>query len=207
MSKSKLLNMIRLQSTIANNARTMTDLGIVTGYDSQNYLVTVEIYPEDEASNTPALNTGWIPLFSPWIGNGWGLFLPPNIGDIIEVHYQSGSLQNAYAALRSYNYGALPMNVSSGEFWLVHQTGSIIKLTNDGKITINANVELDLIAPVVNITSPEVNLGNGTLSAVLNEAAAAAYNSHTHTGSFSGPTSTPTPQLTSADQTTNVMAS
>lgn len=203
---AKFLNMIRLQSSIVNNSRTSTSLGLVTGYDPTNYLVTVELYPEDSSSNTPSLQTGWIPLFTPWAGNGWGMFLPPNIGDIIEVHYQEGSLQNAYAALRSFNFTALPVAVNSGEFWLVHQSGSFIKLTNDGKVSISAAVEIDVTAPIVNIDSPEVNLGNGTLSALLTGAAATAFDTHTHTGSFAGNTSPPSTSM-ATDLTTNVKGS
>ena len=200
------INMIRTQSSIANNANTLTDLGVVSAYDSQNYLVRVQLYPEDDTNNTPALETGWIPLFTPWAGNGWGLFLPPNIGDVIEVHYQAGSLQNGYAALRSFSIGspANPQNVPSGEFWLVHASGSLIKLTNDGNMTINAQTQVDITAPVVNITSPEVNIGQaGSLLALLNSTAAEIYNTHTH-ASIGAP---PVPLMTSENETTNTTAS
>lgn len=218
----KFMNMLRLQASIVNNSKTMTSVGIVTGYDPTNYLVTVELYPQDNPSDSPALQTGWIPLFTPWAGSGWGMFLPPNIGDIIEVHYQDGSLQNAYAALRCFNFNELPDSVQSGEFWLIHQTGSFIKLTNDGNLTVSSGVnitieatanvnitgsaEVNITAPVVNVDSAEVNLGSGSLSALLTGAAAAAFDTHTHTGSFVGNTSTPSTSM-SSDLTTNTKAS
>lgn len=208
MSHEKFLNMIRMQAATVMSGLSMTDIGIVTGYDSTNYLVTVELYPSDSTSGAPALQTGWIPLFTPWVGNGWGLFAPPNIGDIIEVHYQAGSLQNGYAGLRSFNFGATPQNsVPSGEFWLVHSTGSTIRLTNDGKINITANVELDITAPIVNVSSPVVNLGNGAVQALLNAAAATVYNTHTHNVSGGGITLVPNQTMGSSDETTNVFGS
>ena len=43
-----------------------TRQGTVTAYDPDNYAVKVQLQPTGE-------ETGWIPLSSPWVGNGWGL--------------------------------------------------------------------------------------------------------------------------------------
>lgn len=210
----KFMNMMRIQASIVNNSRTLTSLGSVIAYDPVKYLVQVQLYPEDAASGAPALQTGWIPLFSQWVGNGFGLFMAPNIGDIIEVHYPEGSLQNGYAGLRTFNLMSLPSGanipsggIPSGEAWLIHTSGSIIKLTNDGKVGIISTVEIDVTAPIVNAISPEVNLGNGSLAFLLTAAAALIYNSHTHNISGGGITLVPNQLMTSADNTTNTQAS
>ena len=198
------MNMIRQQASIVNNSRSLSDIGIVTGYNPDNYSVSVELYPA--TADSPSLQTGFIPLLTPWAGNGWGLFLPPNIGDMIEVHYPTGSLQTPYAALRNFNFGSRPLSVQSGEFWLVHQTGSFIKLTNDGNLAISSGTVINVTAPIVNIDSAEVNLGSGTLGALLAATAALAFDTHTHKGSFSGTTSTPSTSM-ATDVTSNVFGS
>ena len=206
-----LMNMIRLQSSIANNARTLTDIGIVTGYNPASYLATVQIYPEDVASNTPSLQTGWIPIFTPVIG----MYAPPNIGDIVEVHYQAGSLQNAYCSLRTYNFSnPASQVVQSGEFCYFNENGSYIQFLNNGNVLINGLVEIDLTAPEIVITcptsvtinSPSINLGSGATSAILNAAAAAVFNTHTHVVP-DGVSNAPTQQMGAGDQTSNVFAS
>lgn len=215
----KFINFIKLQSQLANSSRSFSTLGLVTGYDPNNYLVTVELYAATDDS--PALQTGWIPLFSPWVGNGWGMFCPPNLGDIIEVHYQEGSSQNPFACMRTYSDVFRPLSVQSGEFWLVHQSGSYLKLTNDGKLLINGFLELDISAPVINITatttvnisapsvnidSPAVALGNlsDALTGLMNNVAINVYNGHTHNDPQGGVTGAPNQQLDSSALTSNI---
>jgi hypothetical protein len=216
----KFFNMIKMQAQMASSGRTFSALGIVTGYDPANYLVTVELYGATDDS--PALQTGSIPLFSPWPGNGWGMFCPPNLGDIIEVHFQEGSIQNAYACLRSFGNNNLPLSVPSGEFWLVHQTGSSVKLTNDGKVLINGNVEIDITAPIVNInvtslanitaqtvkiSSSSISMGDLTeaLTGLMNNIAIGVYNEHTH-NLLVDITDVPNQPLDGSALTTNVQA-
>jgi uncharacterized protein (DUF2345 family) len=54
--------------------------------------------------------------------------------------------------------------VPSGEFWLVHQSGSFLKFTNDGKVSVNSASDLDLVSGGdVNVTSAgKINLNAGT---------------------------------------------
>ncbi|MDE2024868.1 MAG: hypothetical protein KGJ07_00065 [Patescibacteria group bacterium] len=206
-----LINMMRQQAAITNNSRALTDLGIVLGYNPQSYLVQVQIYPEDSSSNTPALNTGWIPFLTPV----YGLYAPPTPGQIVEVHYQAGSLQNAYACNVAYNFNSPPsQTVQSGEFCYFHSRGSYLQFKNNGNVLINGYVEIDLTAPTITITcptsvtinAPMVNLGSGTTSAILNAAAATIFNNHFHT-TPSGNSGPPTTTMGSGDMTTNVFAS
>ncbi len=169
MSIYGLQQMMRGEALKVMSSQQFVSLGTIMGYDPTNYVATVQLYQADPGG-IPALQTGWLPVFTPWMGNGWGMFAPPNIGDIVEVHFQEGSLQNGYIALRSYNTGSPPLAVQSGEFWLVHASGSSVKLTNDGKLSINGNVEIDLTAPTVVITTT----GNATINATGNATVTAA---------------------------------
>lgn len=175
MAIQKFINNIKMHASMATNAYTYPSVGQVTAYDPDNYLVQVQL--QVATSDSPALATGWIPLASPWVGNGWGMFAPPSIGDIIEVHYQEGSLVNAFACLKFYGDPVRPLSVPSGEFWLVHKTGSFVKFTNDGNVSISSSTKIDITAPIVNITastsislrSPSVKMGDldGPLQPIL----------------------------------------
>lgn len=225
----KLINILKLQGAFSQNAKADVKLGTVSGYDPANYLAKVVIYPGDDQDQ--GFETSWLPVFTPWVGNGWGMFCPPLVGDLVEVHFQEGSLQTAFVGLRTYNNEDRPLNVPAGEFWLVHATGAFVKLTNDGNVEISAsNVNVNASqdcninannatitttgettvtsAGPINLDSTVVNLGTGTLTALMNGAAAAVYNTHTHIES-GGMTSTfgPSATMGSSTQTTNVKAS
>lgn len=230
MSAEHFLNIIKMQAALVNNGTALTTLGAIAQYDSTSHYAIAELYSADSSDNTiGSVQTPWLPIFSPWVGNGWGLFAPPSIGDIVEIHYVEGSLQNGYIGLRTWspNSGTTPLNVSSGEFWLVHQSGSYIKMLNSGDININvataSNVNITAVTGHVNITSATqvnltaaninlagaVSLGNlgspGTLKPLLNSLAAAIFDAHVHSDPQGGFTGVPTTSM-SADVTSNVMA-
>jgi phage baseplate assembly protein gpV len=138
-----LLNQMRLQASLQSNSRATTRLAIVTSFDPSTYTAQVMLQPEDDVEPSNSL-TGWLPVFSPWVGNGWGLFCPPSPGDLVEVQFQEGCWETGFVCLRGYNDISLPLAVGSGEFWLVHKTGSFIKITNDGNISISTDQDLEI---------------------------------------------------------------
>lgn len=211
---NKFLNAMRLQASLSQNGIAYTKLGKVTAYNPDYYMVQVLIDPEDPETQE-TLETGWIPVLSPWVGNNWGLFCPPSIDDLVEVHFQEGSLQNPYCCMRFFNDENRPMPVPSGEFWLVHSSGSFIKMQNNGNISINAHADhvIDVTgdctinASSIKLNSNDVELGDTAsgLLKLLTEAAENMINTHVHTvsGSMTGP---PTTSLPSDAITQNVKA-
>jgi phage baseplate assembly protein gpV len=133
MSASRLMSVMRNQGAMAAGQAAVTKMGEITTYNPSAFAVKVS-YPPDETE------TGWIPLGSPWVGNGWGMFCAPSIGDQIEIEFQDGAQNAPVALLRVFDAQNAPLNVPSGEFWLVHAKGQFIKLVNDGSISINGNV-------------------------------------------------------------------
>jgi phage baseplate assembly protein V len=138
-----LINQFKAIAEMLNNFRATTRIGIVDSYDPSTYSAKVRIQPEDEDNPENSL-TGWLPVFSPWIGNGWGMFCPPTPGDQVEVQFQEGSFENGIVCLRAYSNVYQPLAVDSGEFWLVHESGTVIKLTNDGNIEITSDQDLNI---------------------------------------------------------------
>ena len=161
-------------------------LGLVTSYDPGNFAVKVSLQPD----NT---ETGWIAVGSPWVGNEWGMFFAPSIGDQVEVEFQEGGAETPIATMRLFDNQNRPLPVPSCEMWMVHKTGSFIKLTNDGKVAFHSATEIDA-----------GNLGSGLLT-LATSAIMAVYNGHTHpvSGDVTG---TPNQQLEVSDFTTVLKA-
>ena len=158
--------------------QTFTALGSVNAFDPTGYQVQVLLQAETE--DAPATVTGWIPLASPWTGNGWGMFAPASTGDLILVFFQDGSLQNPIAGLRLFYNDQLPIPVEAGEMWLVHKSGSSLKFKNDGTVSlespgtlsVSSLNQIDLTAPTVNInadTACNINAGAINLNSVLTQ--------------------------------------
>lgn len=126
-----MTNALAAQAQMAGNGRASVRLGIVSSYDPSNYSGKVKIQPE----NT---ETGWLPIVSPWVGNGWGIFAPPSVGDLVEVQFQEDGIEAGFICQRFYNDSDRPASVPSGEFWLVHKSGSLLKFHNDGSVELTA---------------------------------------------------------------------
>jgi hypothetical protein len=146
----EFLNGVKAKAQMANQGKS-TRQGTISGYDPSTYSVKVTIQPD-------GVLTGWIPLKSVWIGNGWGLFSPPSIGDAVEIDYQEADGFGGSVGLRFFNDQDRPLPCPSGEFWLVHESGASFKSTNDGKLTLT-----DPSGTVVSLT----NDGNLTITGNL----------------------------------------
>lgn len=219
----EMLNAMRLQAIQAMGERATTRLGTVKSYDSGNYAVRVAIQPEGNL-------TGWIPLLSPWVGNGWGMFCPPSVGDLVEMQFQEADHDAALSCMRLFNDQTRPLAVPSGEFWLQHKSGAFVKLTNDGKLLVNSQLEIDATAPTINITAtgnvninaataavtatasasvtaPSITLGAAaqTLKSFITDAFIALFNSHTHNDPQGGVSGVPNQQMVAATHATTTV--
>jgi len=128
--------------------------------------------------------TGYLPVTTIWVGNGWGFYAPPSIGDVVEVHFQQGGKEAGFIVNRFYSAKTQPLSVQSGEFWVVHKAGPYLKFMNNQKVTLHSGAEIDV-----------GNLG-GTLHKLITDAFVPLFNNHTHAGS-----PIPDQQITAAHQT------
>lgn len=217
MSFNKFRNAMQTMAGVMISNIGLATTGIVTAiYPDDSMVVKVTI--SQAFGDQPALQTGWIPVGSPWVGNGFGFIAPPNLNDLVLLLFAEGDSQNPIAAIRIFNDEDVAPNVPSGECWLLHKSGSFIKFTNDEKLLLNGNVEIDLSSPTVKITctdeciinspkaeitctteckvnSPSVQLGNtsGTLYKLMTDLFIDFFNNHVHTtpSGNSGPPITP----------------
>jgi hypothetical protein len=142
----RLANQMRIAAVRATQFDVSSAKGVVTSYDPNRYAAKVFIMPEgsfpDETGEIE--ESGWIPVNTSWSGNGWGMFCPPSPGDQVTIQFIEGDTTSAEIVGRVFDVAHLPLNVPSGEFWLVHASGTFLKLTNDGKVSLNSSAEIDV---------------------------------------------------------------
>lgn len=138
MSLDHIRNMVRSEASRMQAGRSPVRIGTVAGYDPSHFAVKVTLQPDGTL-------TGWLPLTSPWVGNGWGIFAAPNIGDQVEVQFQEDGAGAGFVVGRFYTNANPPQSVPTGEFWVVHSTGSALKFNNDGSVQINSTGNLTAV--------------------------------------------------------------
>lgn len=144
---NELQNAMTVAAQRAGDARESTRLAIVDAYDPDTYSVKVKLQPS-------GVLTGWIPVASCFVGNGWGLFAGPSIGDMVQVDCQEGDIDAGMMTGAIFNDIDRPLPVPSGDFWLVHKSGSMLKFHGDGSIDLVAATAINSSAPVWNHAGP-----------------------------------------------------
>jgi phage baseplate assembly protein gpV len=221
MSIEHFLNIMRTQALITANGTAQIALGKITNYDPSSFSAQVQLYEGDPTDNSSQpLVTGWLPISAPAIGFN----LAPNIGDLVLVDFQEGNLNNGIILL-AVTTGIPTFQTPAGEWWMVHPSGSFIKIMKNGHLSINGQLEIDITAPTIHITvsgaaniaagsvainSTAITMGDlthGTLSALMNGIAIGVYNSHTHNDPVSGVTGVPNQPIDPTTAlTTNIQA-
>lgn len=194
MSNS-FVNFVYRAAAQVDGASGQTRVGIVTSYDPVQHAARVMIQPEGVLS-------GWLPISSQWIGNGWGLVASLTPGDQVVVTPQEGAAEQGIITGRLYSTAQQPPQpqnapngsatpVQAGELAMVHQSGATIRLCADGTIYLQAstiNVQGNIavtgsITATQNITAGE---GGGDQIDLLNH-------THLYTPGTGTPTQTAKP--------------
>lgn len=178
-----LLNAMAANAQQTSAGDSGTRQGIITAYDPDSYAVKVQLQPTGE-------ETGWIPLSSPWVGSGWGMAAGPMIGAVVEVDFDSGLMGAGMAAGQFFNDVDRSPGPPSGEFWLIHKSGSLLKFLNTGEVLLSSSTKITYDAPAHHFTGGDVTMDNNLL--VLKDISdnnstygtmqkiRATYNGHTH---------------------------
>lgn len=184
----RFLNALKAQSGALDQGQGQARFGLVTSVDPTSYTARVALQPE-------GVITGWLPILSTWVGGGWGFVSPPMPGQQVLVLAQEGDAEHGVIAGAAYSNAALPPQAPVGELWLVHQSGTFLKLHNDGTVEGNAarwNFTGDLyltgnIVTTGNIS--DLSASHGSLNTLRQ-----IYDAHTHGVPQGGQTTPPTPQ-------------
>ena len=131
-----LLNALKGQGASQDQSTGAPRFGTVTSVDPATATARVTLQPE-------AVLTGWLPILSPWAGNGWGLVCPPSPGDQVLVLPQEGDAEHGLIIATSWSAHTAPPAAPTGEFWLVHRSGSFLKLQNDGTVQVKGDLHVE----------------------------------------------------------------
>jgi len=167
----RFLNALRGQAASMDQAAGKPRFAIVSSVDPTRAAVRVMFQPEN-------LLSGWLPLLSSWVGVGWGLCSPPSPGDQVLIIPHEGDPENAVVLGSIWHDGASPPAAPSGELWIVHASGSFLKLRSDGSIGGQATqfeLQGNLVVTGNIAASGNVQDSHGTL-----EQLRSVYDSHTH---------------------------
>ncbi len=164
----RFVNAIKGHADALLQSQSQPRFGTITSVDPSTGTVRLALQPEGVLS-------GWLPVLSPWVGNGWGMVCLPAPGDQAFVLAQEGAAEHGVVVGRIFSSQQRPPIAASGEFCLVHQSGSYIKLLNDGTVQIGGDLHV----------TGNVYDSAGSLSRLRNH-----YDSHTHLDSRGGVTST-----------------
>lgn len=121
---------MRAHAQMAGQLRLSAKLGTVTAYDPNAYAVKVQFPPD-------TVESGWLPIQSPYVGPQWGFFAAPTVGEQALVVFQDGDLDAGIVVGFLYSTVDQPLAVPGGELWMQHKKGAFFKLTNDGKAQFN----------------------------------------------------------------------
>lgn len=164
----QFINLIKQHAAALDQTVAQPRFGTVTSVNPQAATVRVQLRPEGVLS-------GWLPVLSMWVGAGWGMCSPPSPGDQVLVLAQEGDAEHGVIVGCTFSKDHQPPATPVGEFWLMHASGSFIKLQNDGTVRVHGDLHVD----------GDVYDRHGPFSSLRDH-----YDNHIHTDSRSGATST-----------------
>lgn len=180
----RLLNALKAQTGMLVQGQAQPRFGLVTSVDPNTATARVSLQPE-------GVLTGWLPVLSAWTGAGWGMSCPPSPGDQVLVLAQEGDAEHGIVVGRAFSDSQQPPQAPAGEWWVVHSSGSSVKLLNDGTVYINGPVNINGTVTVTGDlhASGQVFDQHNSMGDLRSH-----YNSHTHTDSRGGTTTQPNQQ-------------
>ena len=162
----RFLNALKAQSAALDRAQGQTRFAVVASADAARHAVRVRLQPENVLS-------GWLPVASPWVGAGWGIFCLPSPGQQVLVLAQEGEAEHGVVVGGCFSdRHAAPAGVV-GELVLRHASGAALRLSNDGTVRVDGDLHV----------SGRVFDGHGALDTLRGH-----YNQHVHPGAPGAPT-------------------
>ncbi len=105
----------------------------ISAYDPKRHAIKATLHPD-------GIETGWFPMGTSHVGNGFGVVMGPNVGDQIMVGFLGGNIDSPVHLGRLHSDKEQPPVANSGEVVIQHGNGATIKITSTG-ITITGNVD------------------------------------------------------------------
>ena len=175
MSLYKFVNAIKQHANLVASRQLSVKIGIVSGYARDRYAVKVKLQPED-------VETGWLPIFSPMVGKGWGFVSPPDVGTMVAVLFVEGNVDAGFVSLFGFGQRDVPPpnDVEPGGFLFYNKAGTEVKVSADGEVTIKAQAGKKVSV----LSDSEIDLGKNSnaFKKLVTDAFKDKFNQHTHPG-------------------------
>lgn len=166
----RLANALRMQAGSMDAQLGQARWGTVQSYDSVKVNAKILMQPEGVLS-------GWLPVLSPMVGDGYGLLVPPSPNQQVAFIADNGdhnhgiivgsTWSNAAAAPQPPKTpGGSDAPVVPGEAALVSKSGSYILLNNDGSVlAVNGSMSVLMASDGITINGggQPVHITNGDL--------------------------------------------
>ena len=107
----------------------------ITAYDPNRHAIKAMLHPDE-------IETGWFPMATAHVGNGFGVVMGPSVGDQITIGFIGNDINAPFHIGRIHSDKEQPPVAQSGEMVIQHKSGGTIKITASG-ITITGNVDLN----------------------------------------------------------------
>ena len=91
----RLTNAVKAHAAGLDNSSGQAKFGTVSSVNYETGNARVVIQPDGVLS-------GWLPIRSHWVGNGWGMICPPNPGDQVLLVPQEGDGEQGVIIGRTY---------------------------------------------------------------------------------------------------------
>jgi phage baseplate assembly protein V len=111
---------------------------VSTAHDRE-YAVKLLLQPE-------GIETGYVPVLTPFVGNGWGLFCKPVQGDQVLVLFADGDTNCGVVVGGLFSDEDVALAAPEREFWLVHGDGASLKFQAGGVVNLVAPGGLNIAA-------------------------------------------------------------
>ena len=132
------LDVMRREAERILSAKTFPRFGVIRSYDPNAYRAKVLIQPENILS-------GWLPISSEYVGNGFGLFFAPAPGDTVLCQFADGDFgMGVIGSGKIFLPTMPPVPCPPGQVMLVHSSGTYIKILSSGELDMNVVGNLNL---------------------------------------------------------------
>ena len=196
----------------------------VASYDPRTNMVRCLIPSIIDPLTNEMRLTGWLQLYTPMMGNGWGMQYAP-FGGATQENLQAGEQvhlivvdhEDASYECMAYTWNAQQVvpnpNIKPGELYISDPYGNVVYLQSGGTVLVSGGTNVVVNAPQnvqvnannASITANTIELGalGETLQEIVTAAMVGLFNGHTHPIP-NGDTGTPNQQM-GQDQLTSVV--
>jgi phage gp45-like len=122
-----LLNIVRREVERGIARFQPWSIGTISSYDPATRTAKVQLQPEDT-------QTGWLPIASQAVGNGFGLNIGPHTGTSCLIHFQGGDREAGIIMGFFFTDDEKPVSVDEGEIVIKTEWGSAVSMLKDGSV-------------------------------------------------------------------------